>query len=163
MTIDDTIELGSGGPLLKKNGDALEIRTSDDTDFATIRGAMTAGPNDLTPLGNILFSQPWVTVAAGATVNVATYTMYVVTDTAGALVTFLFPSAPADGSPVLIKLLGAKIAVPVQLTAGAGDAIEDPQTAGTFSAVAGSVSMSVAGSMAAFKYLASTQQWIEFL
>jgi hypothetical protein len=119
------------------------------------------GPQGPTGPASIL-SSLWTTVAAGATVNpVIANTMYAA-DSTGATVTFILPSAPTDGTSFIAKLRGSTVSNPVRITAGAGDIVENPENPGTFSAVAGTVSMSTPGAVAGFKYQTSTSEWIQF-
>jgi hypothetical protein len=103
----------------------------------------------------------WIDIAPGTTVSpVALGAMYK-TDSTGALVQYVLPSGPVNGFTFLIKLVGGSVVNPVSLLPGAGDTCEDPQNAGTFSAVP--VFISTAGAIAAFKYDAPAHQWVEFI
>lgn len=127
-------------------------------------GATGAGATGATgPGGASLLSSLWTPVAAGATVSPITANSMYRADSTGALVTFVCPSGPPDGTTFLIKLIGNTVPNPTAITAGAGDVIEDPQNPGNFSTVAGSVAMSIAGSVAAWKYQTSTTEWIRFI
>lgn len=115
------------------------------------------------PGGASLFSSLWTPVAAGATVSpVVANTMYAA-DSTGAVVAFDLPASPPDGTSFLIKLVGATVLNPVLITAGAGNTVEDPQNPGTYSSVAGTVSMTNPGQSAGFKYQSANTRWIEFL
>jgi hypothetical protein len=46
-TIESIFQLGLGGPNLKNNGGAVEVRNAGDTAFAVARGATPVGANDL--------------------------------------------------------------------------------------------------------------------
>jgi hypothetical protein len=105
---------------------------------------------------------PWTDVAAGATVAVVVGTSYKATSS-GALVTFNLPSAPTDGSPIVIKAVGATTTNPIKIVAGAGDVTEDPNAAGTFSAIGDFVVLSTPGALYGIKYDITLHQWAMFL
>jgi hypothetical protein len=46
-TIEQIFQVGLGGPQIKNNAGAVELRNSDDTDFTVVRGATPVGDNDL--------------------------------------------------------------------------------------------------------------------
>jgi len=46
-TIEQIFQIGLGGPQIKNNAGAVELRNSDDTDFTIVRGATPVGDNDL--------------------------------------------------------------------------------------------------------------------
>lgn len=108
------------------------------------------------------FGFNWTTVTAGVTQTVVPGNMYAA-DSTGAPTQFVLPSAPANGSFFLVKLIGGSIINPMEVTAGAGDTVEDPQSPGTFSSPGGSVFVAVIGAIVAWKYDAPNTRWIQFI
>ncbi len=165
-TIETIFQIGLAGPQLKNNAGAVEHRNAADSTFVVARALDPSAANDLVTLGYLqahtAVASNWIAVAAGATQAVVAGGMYEA-DSTGALVTFNVVSAPADGSVFFVKLLGSTVAVPAAINAGAGDTIEDPQTPGTFSSVAGRVAMLTPGQKAGFKYQTANTRWIQFL
>jgi hypothetical protein len=154
---------GATGP----SGNAGASGASGATGAVGPSGATGAGATGATGAtgagGGGLFASPWVPTAAGSTVSpVLANTMYAA-DSTGAVVTYDLPSSPPDGTPFIVKLVGATVANPVLFTAGAGDTVEDPNNPGTFSSVAGTVNASIPGMSCGFKYQAANTRWIEFL
>jgi hypothetical protein len=138
-----TVELSSPGP-------TGQVLTSD--------GAGGWGSAPIPPAGSVL----WIPVAAGATVAVAANAAYK-EDSTGALVTNNLLSAPPNGTTAIFKLEGISVLNPTKIVAGAGDTVEDPQNAGTFSAVAGFVVLSTIGALFGVKYDSVAHQWALFL
>lgn len=120
----------------------------------------TATPGELLVTG---FLGPWVAVAAGATVTALNGTSYLV-DASGAQVTFNFPADAVahTGFNCLIKLINV-VAAPVLFNAGVDNAIEDPNNPGQFSANGGQVYEATNGASLAYKYDATTKQFVEYL
>lgn len=46
-TIEQIFQIGLGGPQIKNNAGALDVRNADDTNYAIVRGATPVGDNDL--------------------------------------------------------------------------------------------------------------------
>jgi hypothetical protein len=46
-TIEQIFQIGLGGPQIKNNAGAVELRNSDDTGFSIVRGAAPVGDDDL--------------------------------------------------------------------------------------------------------------------
>jgi hypothetical protein len=80
--LSGNVQLGKSGPRLKINGTAVEVRTSDDTSLAVLRGAQGSGSNDLvnlTQLNNGLANA--VNLSASAAYANATFSTITYTDT----------------------------------------------------------------------------------
>jgi imidazolonepropionase-like amidohydrolase len=155
-------QLGLGGPQLKANASAIENRNAADAAFVVARALDPIASNDLVTLAYLIahtIAGGFTSVAAGATQTVTVGGLYAA-DPTGARVTFNFPSSPVDGAITGVKLIGASVANPVAYVAGAGDTIEDPETPGTFSAVAGTVAQSVPGAWDLYKYDRPNTRWI---
>ena len=117
------------------------------------------------PTGPLAALPLWVAVPVGSSISVPpqTATLFYAIDSTGAQTTFDLPASGSaiDGQTVIFKLVGASVANPVLLTAGAGTTVENPGNAGNFSATAGTVSIAQQGAIFGIKYQAASTRWIQ--
>lgn len=113
----------------------------------------------------------WQDKVAGVAVTVAAQTLpqfFNVDTTTGNVPTpFNFPPATGaghalDGQEVTINLHGATVSAPVELAPGAGNAMADPNNAGSYGAAGATLTTNIVGQVIKRKYNAPTTEWRPF-
>jgi hypothetical protein len=90
-------------------------------------------PGPLGPAPDLLLA-PWISVGAGATLQVTNAQYFIAVNTTGSTPpTVLTPTSPSDGQPLIITDRNGLSAVnPIQVKAVAPIAIDDPNSPGSF-------------------------------
>jgi hypothetical protein len=102
-----------------------------------------------------------VTVASGSSATLAQHAYQtLIIDTTGARPIRVFPSAPNDHDIIRAKFIGSSNNLGAEFQPNSGQTIEDPDAAGTFSAVRG-VSFNIGGGLGWF-YQAAGTRWCVF-
>jgi hypothetical protein len=125
------------------------------TAAADVPIAFPAAPS---PLGTVTNVAPGT--AVGVLPNARAQTL--VMDTSGAQSSFTMPAAPVDKDIVRVSFIGAANPNGQKFTANAGQTLGDPNTPGTFTAVAGNTVVFTPGANIAWFWQAANTRWVEF-